>query len=573
MPVSAPAATGPVPYLPGPSTGVRSRAPGAAERLRAVWPFLLVIAAGVLGVLAFPPFGVWPLAIMSIAAFSAALGNCTPRRGALLGYLYGWVFFGVLLRWTGTFVGPVWLLLPFAEAAFFAVLGAALVVLQRRRFAPLWIAAAWTAEEALRDRLPFGGFPWGRWAFSQSESPLRWFAALGGAPLVTAVVALAGGGLAGLAAAGRPNRRVLLRACAPAVAVLAVGAALAAPLTPAPTQHRLTVALVQGNVPDRGLEFNERRRQVLDNHVNQTLKLAAEVKAGTVPRPDLVVWPENASDIDPLDNADAAAVINEAVAAVGVPILVGAILDGPGPTHVSNVGILWSPVTGPGALYSKRHPVPFGEYLPLRSVATAISSKASLIARDMAAGKGNGLVSGGPAPLGDVICFEVAYDGLVRSSVLAGAQLLVVQTNNATFGHSAETYQQLAMSRLRAVEHGRTVLQVATSGKSAIIAPDGSIAAESGALFSAAVIVRSIPLERSLTLATRVGYGPELVLSLLAAFGLAVSLGSSLGKGGHRRRAVASAAGAALPPALGQDSSIGTASAAGTTGSGEMIDA
>ena len=520
---------------------------------------LLVGIAGVLGVLAFPPYGLWPLAILSVAAFSMSLRGCTPRRGALLGYAYGWVFFGLLLRWTGTFVGPVWLLLPFAEAGFFAALGAAIVVLQRRRFAPLWVAAAWTAQEALRDRLPFGGFPWGRWAFSQATSPLRWFAALGGAPLVTAAVALAGAGLAGLAAlpprfaaTGRLDRATVLRACAPAVAVLVLGAVLSWPLTPAPTKHRLTVALVQGDVPDRGLEFNARRRQVLNNHVNETLKLAAQVKAGTVAKPDLVVWPENASDIDPLVNTDAAAVIDEAVTAVGVPILVGAILDGPGPTHVSNVGILWSPGTGPGAQYAKRHPVPFGEYLPFRAVATAITAKAALIARDMAAGRGNGLIAGGPAPLGDVICFEVAYDGLVRSSVRAGAQLLVVQTNNATFGHSAETYQQLAMSRLRAVEHGRTVLQVATSGKSAIIAPNGSVVAESGALFTPALLVASVPLERSLTLATRVGYWPELVLSLLAAVGLAESLLEDL----RRRRRSPTTAPTPTP-----------------TGSEEMIDA
>jgi apolipoprotein N-acyltransferase len=142
----------------------------------------------------------------------------------------------------------------------------------------------------------------------------------------------------------------------------------------------------------------------------------------------------------------------------------------------------------------------------------------------MAAGHGNGLLKGGPAPIGDVICFEVAYDSLVRSSVAAGAQLLVVQTNNATFGHTAETYQQLAMSRLRAVESGRTVLQVATTGVSAVIGPDGGIRQRSGALFTPAVLDASIPLRSTDTLATRVGAVPEYVLAALAvaAFGAAV---------------------------------------------------
>src|SRR5262249_55408885 len=156
-------------------------------------------------------------------------------------------------------------------------------------------------------------------------------------------------------------------------------------------------------------------------------------------------------------------------------ILVGAILNGPGPTHRRNVGILWSPTTGPGARYVKRHPVPFGEYIPLRGLAEWFSSDAKLVTRDMVGGHGNGLLRGGPFLIGDVICFEVAYDQLVQSSVAAGARLVVVQTNNATFGHTAETYQQLAMSEFRAVETGRTVVQAATTGLSAIIGPDGTV--------------------------------------------------------------------------------------------------
>lgn len=330
--------------------------------------------------------------------------------------------------------------------------------------------------------------------------------------------------------------RITVRVAA-AVAVLVLGAALEIPLHPNDRPARTTtVAAIQGDVPDRGLEFNARRRQVLDNHVAQTLKLAAEIQAGTVARPDLVLWPENSSDIDPSTNADAARVIQQAVDAVGVPIVVGALLDGPGPQHVSNAGIVWMPSTsaepGPGQRYVKRHPVPFGEYIPLRSVARAISSKVDLVGRDMIAGGGDGLLTQTPYPVGDVICFEIAYDSLVNSSVRAGAQLLVVQTNNATFGHSGETYQQLAMSQLRAVEHDRTVVQVATSGKSAIIGPDGRIQDESGALFTPDILVRSIGLSTSTTVATRLGSVPEWVLTALGLLGLALALVS----GARRRR-------------------------------------
>jgi apolipoprotein N-acyltransferase len=502
-----------------------SASPAAPVLGRARWAALTAAVSGLVGVAAFAPYGLWPLAAVSVAGLSLAVHGRRARTGAWLGYLWGWALFGPLLSWSGVYVGLVWLLLPFAEAAFIAALGAALTVVGRLRWAPLWTTAAWVTEEALRDRLPFGGFPWGRWAFSQADSPLHWYAPLGGAPLVTAAVALAGAGLAAAitAAVQRRVRGVVIGAAVLAVVPL-VAVALAVPLAPSKPARTAVIALVQGNVPDRGLDFDSRRRQVLDNHVKQTLALAAEIRAGRVPRPELVLWPENASDIDPFRNPDARTQIERAVHAVGAPILVGAILDGADGNQRINAGILWSPTSGPGAEYVKRHPVPFGEYIPLRWLAGKVSSKVDLVPVDMTRGTGNGLVAGGPMPIGDVICFEVAYDGLVRSSVRAGAQLVVVQTNNATFGHTAETYQQLAMSRLRAVETGRTVVQVATSGKSAVIDRSGRVIAESGALFTPDVIVSSVPLSRSTTLATRLGAWPELVLCLVAAGALAAAL-------------------------------------------------
>jgi apolipoprotein N-acyltransferase len=484
---------------------------------------LLATASGLVGVLAFPPFGIWPLAFIAVAGFSIAVHKQTAKRGALLGLVFGVGLFLPMLHWTATYVGAVpWLVLVFSQTWYTALLGACMPRLQRMRWGPVWSAAGWVAEEALRDRAPFGGFPWGRWAFSQSASPMKWFAAVGGAPLLTFLVAVVGTLLAASVTESGLFRRT--GRIALALAVVMLGGCLWAPLHATAAKHTTTIAAIQGNVPDRGLEFNARRRQVLDNHVAQTLNLAAEIKDGTVAQPSLVLWPEDASDIDPTDNADAAQQIQKAVDAVNVPILVGALLDGPGPDHVTNAGIVWLPTSsgqpGPVEQYVKRHPVPFGEYIPLRSIAHMVSSKVDLVPRDMIGGKGNGLLTKTPYPVGDVICFEVAYDSLVRSSVEAGAQLLVIQTNNATFGHSGETYQQLAMSQLRAVESGRTVVQVATSGKSAIITPNGNKVAESGRLFRSDVLVRTIPLETSTTLATRVGAAPEWIITAFALYGV-----------------------------------------------------
>lgn len=507
----------------------RQLSPRAAP-MRRPWAALVAVLAGVVGVFAFPRFGFWPLAFVSVAGLSVAVHGQRARTGGWLGWCYGAAFFGPLLHWTGVFVGPVpWLILAAAEAGFCAALGAALPMLQRLRCWPVWVGCAWVLQEALRDRVPFGGFPWGRLAFSQAESPVRWFAALGGAPLVTFVVALGGAALAYAVLTVRQTRTLRWVVAAPvalAVAVPVVGAALSWPLAPGRSPHTTTVALVQGSLPDLGLQFESRARQVLDDHVAETMKLVREIRAGTVPQPSLVVWPENSSDVDPLTDPTARAEITSTVKALGVPLLVGAILPGPGADHRRNVGILWSPTTGPGDEYVKRHPVPFGEYIPLRGIARFFSSDVNLVQQDMVGGHGNGLITGGPYPIGDVICFEVAYDNLVRSSVQAGAQLLVVQTNNSTFGHTAETYQQLAMSQLRAVENGRTVLQVSTTGMSAVIAPDGTIQQRSGALFTPALLVAKVPLRTVLTPATRMGPWPEYLLSVVAlgALGWSVAL-------------------------------------------------
>ncbi|MCU1589015.1 MAG: apolipoprotein N-acyltransferase [Frankiales bacterium] len=486
-------------------------------RVRSPQPVLRLAIAAIAGLLldlAFPPHDLWWLAPLPVAALTAVCRGVTARRGALLGLATGSAFFAALLVWTGTIAGAgAWLALALLEAGFVALLGAALAVVTRLPGWPVWAAAAWVGEEALRDRLPFGGFPWGRLAFSQADTWVTPLAAIGGAPLVTFAVAMVGSAMAAVAV-----RSGLRAALAGAGLVLVV-----APFVPTPTSgHEVTIAVVQGNVPRLGLDAFAQRAAVLDNHASATHDLAAAVHAGRQPRPDLVIWPENASDLDPYTDPGAAATIESAVRDIGVPVLVGAVLDGPG-DKVRNAGIVWDPTTGPGQLYVKRHPVPFGEYMPFRSLARRISSKVDLVPRDFARGSKPGALDVGPARLADVICFEVAYDGVVRDAVRAGGRLLVVQTNNATFGRTGETYQQLAMGRLRAVEHGRTVIVAATSGVSAVIAPDGRLAART-AVFRRDILVQRVALRSGSTLATRLGVLPELLLAAVAGLSLGAAL-------------------------------------------------
>jgi apolipoprotein N-acyltransferase len=471
-----------------------------------------LVAAALSGVLldvAFPPHDLWWLAPVAVGLLTNTLRGRTLRQGALLGWVHGLMFFGVLLVWTGAIAGLLaWVALTLLESIFSAALGLALTAVLRLPAWPLWAAGVWVGEEALRDRLPFGGFPWGRLAFSQGHTPVTALASWGGAPLVTFAVAA----LAALVVRA-PGKAVLV---GPALVLVAL-------VTPVPTGgQRVNVGVVQGNVPRVGLERPDQVSQVLANHVQATHDLAAAVRAGTLPAPQLVIWPENASDLDPYTDAAAAASIAGAAADVGVPILVGAVTDGPG-RFVSNRGIVWDPVSGAGASYVKRHPVPFGEYIPFRALVRKVTAKVDLVPRDFARGDKPGVLQVGPVRLADVICFEVAYDGVVRDAVRGGGRLLVVQTNNATFGRSGETSQQLAMSRLRAVELGRSVVVAATSGESAVIAPDGRLQ-HTTRLFTRDLTVQPVTLRTATTTASRVGAWPELFLSLLALGALVVGV-------------------------------------------------
>ena len=487
---------------------------------------LVAVLAGVAGCLAFPPVGWWPAAMISVAALSLLLRGTSKRLAFGLGTLYGLALFLPLLTWIRTIGDDAWLLLSLTQALELGLLALGLRLVSRLRWSPLWAAGVWVLEEYLRGRYPLGGFTWGRWAYSQSAGPLVHLAAWGGAPLVSFAVAFSGSLLAAAVLdLPRPSRvgparlstalTAFTAAAGLVVAPLLIGLPIAAQTAGgAPT---LLAALVQGNVPRMGLDLDAQRDAVTRNHVAATEALAADVAAGTLPKPEVVIWPENATDVDPRTDPQVNAEVRAAVAANGVPMLVGAVLDGPGPKHVSNAGLVWDPVTGPGQMYVKRHLVPFGEYIPFRAELGGLVTRFRQIPYDFAPGTTDGTLQLGPAKIGDVICYEVAYDGLVRSSVTAGARLLVVQTNNATYGRN-ETSQQLAMARLRAVEHGRAVLVAATSGISAVIAPNGRVVASS-AIFTQKVLVDRVPLRDSLTIADRLGAAPERILALIGLFG------------------------------------------------------
>lgn len=510
---------------------------GPVDRLRLGWRIALALVSGVLLALAFPPVGASLLAPPAVAILVLATYRTTAWRGALLGAIQGAVCFAILLRWMSVVGSDAWLLLVALCAFWIAIVGAGQALVTRLRWWPLWVACVWVLQEALRDRIPLGGFPWGRLAFAQTATTLTPWAAIAGAPAVTFVTALAGAVLAFIVLVV-VGRRSGWRAWAAAGAGGLVIIALAGLLVPRPTGGEAeggpattVAAVIQGGVPSTGLTIADERREVFERHVAQTLRLAQDVASGEVPQPDVVIWPENAVDIDPFVDQSVADEITAAARAVAAPILVGAIIDAPGdPTRIANVGIVWDPQDGPTELYLKRHPVPFGEYIPFRSLIAPLVGRLDRVPRDMAPGEEAGVLQAGPVRLGDVICFEVAYDDVVHDAVTAGGRVLVVQTNNATFAGLGQPEQQVAMSRLRAVEHGRAVLVAATSGISAVISPDGAVVAEIGEA-NVGYLLDTVPLRDTLTLADRVGQAPEW---LLAAAGLIAMVWAAV-----RRRRIA----------------------------------
>ncbi|MFI6932789.1 apolipoprotein N-acyltransferase [Streptomyces sp. NPDC050287] len=515
-------------------------APAArGTRLLRLLPAAAAALSGVLLYVSFPPRTLWWLALPAFAVFGWVLRGRGWKAGLGLGYLFGLGFLLPLLVWTGVEVGPgPWLALVAVEALFVALVGAGVAVVSKLPGWPVWAAAVWIAGEAARARAPFHGFPWGKVAFGQADGVFLPLAAVGGTPVLGFAVVLCGFGLCEVVRLAVQARRTgAVRRSAAVVALLGVavpvvGAVAARPLVSDKAEDgSVTVAVIQGNVPRAGLEFNAQRRAVLDHHARETERLAAQVRAGKVAKPDFVLWPENSSDIDPFANADAAAVIDRAAKTIGVPVSVGGVVGRDGKLY--NEQILWDPVKGPTDTYDKRQIQPFGEYLPLRSLIGAINTNwTSMVSQDFSRGSKPGVFDMDGAKVGLVTCYEAAFDWAVRSEVTDGAQMISVPSNNATFDRSEMTYQQLAMSRVRAVEHSRTVTVPVTSGVSAIIMPDGRITQRTG-MFVADSLVQKVPLRSSQTPATRLGVLPEIALVLVAAGGL----GSAIGAGVRRRRA------------------------------------
>ena len=363
-------------------------------------------------------------------------------RKALSAFLFSFSFNAVLLHWTSTYVGSTpWIILSFGLSLLYLPL--ALV--------GRWGIAAYplifVVLEELRNRFPFGGFGWARVAYSQADAPYAAIASRGGAISLSAITLL----IAGFAYFTL-NKKVRLQLLIPILALLIPNNIAMVDQT--------SVLMIQGNVAELGLDFNARAKQVFANHVKQTRIALAEKK-----EVDFIVWPENAVDVDPYTNKD----VYEELESFDYPLIIGAIV-GKG-EKLFNTSILWGEKTQD--IYLKQHLTPFGEYIPMRSLAKKISPLVNQV-NDFSPGNGKKIFTIGQARVAPVICFELIDDQILAEAA-KGSNILVVQTNSATFGTSAESAQQLSITRIRAIEHSRNVVSVSTTGISAVIDFQGKV--------------------------------------------------------------------------------------------------
>ncbi len=477
-----------------------------------------------------------------LAGLWCALRTSTVLGSVVRGQVFGLAYLGVSLSWLNTSIGTsAWL----ALTAVGAILMTAGVVLMRfvapLALGPLWGAALWMVAETMRSTWPLGGLPWARTGFAALDT--AWSGLLPYLGIPGTGFLIAAGAFAAAEIAMRVLGLVERDSTRPSLAVLIlvvglVGAAWWRPVAPASTGS-LRVAVVQGGVPGDGTELARFHRAVTRNHAEATVDLAARLD-GSGESVDLVVWPENSTAVDPIADMTAHSLIDTAAQRVGAPVLVGGIFDGRDAATAYNRGLLW-PTDGHPAVrrdevtYTKRHLVPFGEYIPWRSVIGSWSPRFKLIPRDMLPGTPSVPLALGNIPFAAAICFDVAYDDVVPDQVMQGARFVTVQTSNATFFGTAQPDQQLAITRSRAIESGRAVVVASTNGVSAVIDWNGNVV-EMLPRGETATTVSDLQLSTTITPAVRWRVLQRPTILVFGAAGLALSLRRLLLRRGHLDR-------------------------------------
>lgn len=474
-----------------------------------LWAALVAAAAGGLVLTtAFPELAWWPAAFLAVPLVLAALIGRRSWSAVLVGFVFGAAFFLVNLSFTARYLGPVpWIALSMLETLLTAACAVPIALAYRwlprvltgpwgrLLILPALVAGLWTMREQILGAFPYGGFPWGRIGVTQSNGPLAEVASWAGMSGLTFLVVLACAAAVEYVRFGAFRRlRPGILTALPTVATL--GVLFLLPQFPTTDAGGMRVGAVQGNGPAG--YFDERTANAVFNaQLQATAPLVGEDM-------DVLLWPEGGIDSDPTRNEVTASVLDSLAARIDAPLLVSAVTQRG--DRYFNSSLLWEEgADNPVETYDKRHPVPFGEYVPDRWFWRGFAPDLiDLIQREYTPGTAPPAFDVDGVTVGLAICFDVIYDDVVWDGAKDGAEIYMFQTNNADFRGTSENLQQLAFARMRAIETGRSVVNISTVGTSQVIAPDGSEIAGLPA-DTAGHILTDVPLRTGLTPAVILG--------------------------------------------------------------------
>jgi len=458
--------------------------------------YFVALGSGTLVAFSLPPWGWWPLAFIGIAIFAriTTSGTTRPRTQFLLGtvFAFGWFAPGMCWMWFLTPPGYVIAVLLFATFH-----GIASVIGSRSMYPLIALPLAHTLAETFRFSFPFGGVPLASLAISQSASPLVGIVRIGGPLLLTFCVLQIGFALSQLVVAPRIQHVAVFSA----LVALVISAGIIAPHGHDTGETR-NVAAVQGGGPQGTLAINTNPRDVAERHLAATRTI-------TSTNLDMVIWPENVIDVPNFSSSNERIEVAEQAARLHAPFVVG-VTEDVNAHYFANAQIVVNEDGTLGDRYDKVRRVPFGEFVPLRGLLETLGAPVDRIPRDALAGSDIAQLHVGNTTVGVVISWEVFFSGRANEGIEAGGSMLVNPTNGSSYTGTILQTQQIASSRLRAIENGRWLVQVSPTGFSAFISPTGKVYDRTG-VSEQRVLTRTINLRSGRTLYSDLGDLPFIV--------------------------------------------------------------
>lgn len=436
--------------------------------------FLIAAVAGIFFALGYEPFSLWFFVPFALAVFFYTLHNKNHRTRFLIGLIFGLAFWLIQINWLSVLSPIVLIITALSLSIFYGITALSTYLFRNAKFWPLLYAISFLTLESLFNYWPFGGFNWGSIGYLSAKNPLADLVSVIGVFGLSILISLLAVVLV-LSWMLALNKAAIAGLVLILIWPLLVGflQVLRDGQVASPAKAQITVGAVQGNVPRLGLEFNAQRKAVYQNHIDETMILLNNNRDKKF---DLIVWPENAPDVDPFNNSEVIAELNQLALTADAPILIGSRMNSKiGPVNGS-ILIAGNTSYENAYYYAKKKLVPFGERVPLENYLASIASNFGPISQSLVPGKEVGILElGEGVRLGLLICFEVAWGQLAKDVVDNGAEVIIVQTNNATYGLTTQLPQQFNIAKLRAIESQKQVLTVATSGISGLVNKDGSV--------------------------------------------------------------------------------------------------